>query len=195
MDAQQFFLLQQATTTTVVDQLVIAGLTDDQLRLRPGDGHNSLAWLLWHSARWEDVIINTWIGDRPQVFDTNPRTQDLGVATRHVGTAMTADDVTALSDRIDLAALHAYRAATTAATAGLVGALTATDLDTEITVERLAAAAPDGAYHNPQAAWMDEFWTGHPIAWFLAFLNLHTAEHLLGEALAVRSQLGIPLGL
>jgi len=195
MDALRVFLEQHGTVQGVVDQLVIGGLSDDQLRLRPSEGQNSLAWLLWHSARWEDVTVNTWIGDRSQVFDRDAWQQRLGTATREVGTAMTAGEVAKLSETLDLAALNAYRIATAAATATVVSELTGAELEAEIPVERLARAAADGAYRNPKAAWMDEFWSGHRVSWFLAFLNLHAAEHLLGEALAVRSQLGIPLGL
>ncbi len=44
------------------------GLNEDQLRIRP-NGWNSIAWLLWHMARAEDVVANVLIADRPQVFD------------------------------------------------------------------------------------------------------------------------------
>ena len=80
-------------------------------------------------------------------------------------------------------------------TADSVAALDPAALERIVPIERLAAGQPDGAFHNDQAAWMDDFWSGHPTSWFLAFLNLHAAEHLLGEALVVRSQLGSPLGL
>ena len=46
-----------------------AGLTDAQMRVRPGKGVNSLAWLLWHMARTEDVNVNLVIVDGRQVFD------------------------------------------------------------------------------------------------------------------------------
>jgi hypothetical protein len=61
--------------------------------------------------------------------------------------------------------------------------------------ERLRVATADGAYGNPRAPWLDQFFTGHTRAWHLAFLNVHLTEHLIGEALAVRGQLGFPLGL
>lgn len=46
-----------------------ADLTDGQKRIRPGKSLNSLAWLLWHMARTEDVNVNLVIVDRGQVFD------------------------------------------------------------------------------------------------------------------------------
>ena len=108
---------------------------------------------------------------------------------------MTATQVHDLSAVIDLSALREYRAAIADTTPTAVMALDAAALDDVVADDRLAAGQPDGAYRNEHAAWMDEFWSGHTISWFLAFLNLHAAEHLLGEALAVRGQLGIPIGL
>jgi hypothetical protein len=195
VDAKTFFLEQHAITAGVVDSLVLGGVGDSDLRRRPPGDLNPLAWLVWHAARWEDVIVNTWIGGRDQVFDSEPWGERLGLETRHVGTGMTPSEVAALAERVELEALRAYRAATSAATADVVAALDAADLLATVPADRLGTGARDGAYHNERAAWMDDFWAGHPISWFLAFLNLHAAEHLFGEALTVRSQLGIPLGL
>ena len=52
MNAIQFFLEQYNTLHTMVDELVFAGLSDEQLRQSPGQDQNSLAWLLWHASRW-----------------------------------------------------------------------------------------------------------------------------------------------
>jgi hypothetical protein len=195
VDAKDFFLTQHATLNGLVDQLVVGGVAPSDLRRRPAGGDNSLAWLLWHAARWEDVIVNEWICGQPQVFDTSHWADGLGVATRRVGTGMTPAEVRDLSEAIDVDGLHAYRAATAAATTAAVSRLSDADLGRQVPVERLAAGLPDGAFGNERAIWMDEFWSGHPVSWFLSFLNLHGAEHLFGEALVVRSQIGIPLGL
>ena len=195
MDAQVFFLEQHAMTAVFVDQLVIGGLSDADLRRQSSEDLNPLAWLLWHAARWEDVIVNAWLVQRPQVFDREPWDSRLGVRTRHVGTGMTPSEVGALAGELDLDGLRAYRTATAAATAEAIGERPAAELGEAVPVDRFEVAAADGAFRNERARWMDEFWTGHTVSWFLAFLNLHAAEHLLGEALVVRSRLGIPLGL
>jgi hypothetical protein len=35
-----------------------AGLSDEQMRVRPREDLNSLAWLMWHIARVEDIMVN-----------------------------------------------------------------------------------------------------------------------------------------
>ena len=195
MDARVFFVDQYRITAGVVDQLVLAGVEEAQLRRQPAADQNSLAWLLWHAARWEDVIVHSWVCNQPQVFDRQHWHDKLATGTRHVGTAMTPDEVCDLSERIDLVALRGYRSALAEATISAIAVLDDGSFEEVVGDDRLVVGRPDGAFRNEKAAWMDDFWSGHPVSWFLAFLNLHAAEHLLGEALVVRSQLGLPLGL
>jgi hypothetical protein len=51
-------LLRDAFTRLIehVDDIT-DGLTDDQAAYRPGPNANSIAWLLWHSARVQDVQV------------------------------------------------------------------------------------------------------------------------------------------
>ena len=56
MDAIDFFLLRyHQVHGQLVDDLV-RGLTEAQVRGRPHPGVNTIAWLLWHAARIEDVL-------------------------------------------------------------------------------------------------------------------------------------------
>jgi hypothetical protein len=84
------------------------GLTDDQMRVRPREDLNSLAWLMWHIARAEDIMANLIVNGRDQVFDDGwlPR---LKIERRDFGIGMTKPEVSELSAKIDLAALRDYR--------------------------------------------------------------------------------------
>jgi len=123
------------------------------------------------------VVVNTWVADR------------------HCGTAAPHAGARALSRRLDLDALRAYREAVEEATRAAVGALGASDLDESVPASRLVRSAPDRTYANPGGRWMDEFWAERNRGWFLAFVNTHNAEHLIAEALTVRSLSGFPLGI
>ena len=46
-----------------------AGLTDEQMRVRPREDLNSLAWIMWHIARAEDIMANVIVNGRNQVLD------------------------------------------------------------------------------------------------------------------------------
>jgi len=84
------------------------GLTDDQMRVRPREDLNSLAWLMWHIARAEDIMANIIVNGRDQVFDDSWLSR-LKITRRDFGIGMTKPEVSELSAKIDLAALRDYR--------------------------------------------------------------------------------------
>lgn len=94
MDARDLLLAQHASVHSAQvagGQLadgILGGLSDDQMRVRPGKGLNSLAWLLWHMTRTEDVGVNVVVTDGRQVLDEG-WTERLGIARRDIGTGMT----------------------------------------------------------------------------------------------------------
>jgi len=53
---------------------ILDALTDDQIRSRPDAAVNSIAWLLWHVARGEDVYMNRLLADRSQVLEAESST-------------------------------------------------------------------------------------------------------------------------
>ncbi len=107
MDAIDFFLVRYEQVHRVLTDPAIGRLTESQMRGRPQPGVNSVAWLLWHMARVEDVGVNRFVVDRAQVLDDGWLGR-LGVARRDVGTGMSDAEVDDLSARIDLEALRGY---------------------------------------------------------------------------------------
>jgi DinB superfamily len=45
------------------------GLSEAQLRGRPHSNANTIGWLVWHTARVEDVGVNRFVVDGQQVLD------------------------------------------------------------------------------------------------------------------------------
>ncbi len=84
-----------------------ANVSDAQLRARP-HGQNSIVWLVWHVARAEDIGVNRFAFQRPQVYDEDGWAERIGTGRRDLGTGMTSDDVSALSAAADVAAVRAY---------------------------------------------------------------------------------------
>ncbi|MBM3217836.1 MAG: DinB family protein [Candidatus Rokubacteria bacterium] len=70
----------------------LAGLSDAQLRVRPGKGLNSIVWLLWHMARTEDVAVNLIVAARPQVFD-EAWSRRMNIPHVQMGSGMTEEEV------------------------------------------------------------------------------------------------------
>jgi hypothetical protein len=168
MDAIGFFLTRYGDLHRGLVDGLLSGLPEAQLRGRPHPGVNTIAWLLWHSARIEDVAVNRFLADRPQVLDGG-WLERLGVARRDVGTGMSDAEVDELSARIDLQALRGYWDAVSARTLDLVETLRGSDLDATVPGERVTSVVRTEGAVAPGVEWLTEFWAGgRTRAWILA---------------------------
>ncbi len=195
MDAVQFFLEQYNTVRTTVDELVFASLSEEQLRQSPGQDQNSLAWLLWHASQWEDFVLTLLDTNHPQVLDQEDWLGRLNLSRRDGGTGMTAQECTDFNAQVNITGLRAYWAAVGQRTRQIAQTLRSEELDEAVDESLLGQAFTNGIIGNERARWVEQLCAGRNKAWFLSLVVWHQAEHLLGEALCVRSQAGVALGL
>ena len=199
MDLVTFFLRQHAAVhasdvsgASLVER-VFGGLSDEQMRLRPGPRLNSLVWLLWHMARTEDAAVNPVVAARDQVLDED-WIRRMDVPWRTIGTGMTTDEVTEMSTRADVAAVRAYRSAVGRRTQEVVRALRPEAWDEIVEVPDIRRAAAAGALRD----WVEGAsypWLGWTRAEQLASSALrHNSAHI-GEAVTIRSLAGVGLDI
>ena len=168
MDAIDFFLTRYGDLHGGLVEGLLAKLPEAQLRTRPHPGVNTVAWLVWHSARIEDLALNRFLSDRGQVLDEG-WLERLAVARRDVGTGMTDAEVDGLSARIDLPALKGYWDAVGARTLEVVEILRGSDLEALVPGERVRDAVRADSAVAPGVEWLTEFWAGgRTRAWMLA---------------------------
>jgi DinB superfamily len=201
MEAKDLFLSQHAAVQSLAvggnpvsaAERAFGGLNDAQMRVRPREDLNSLAWIMWHIARAEDVFINALVVGRPQVFD-DAWAKRLGVSRRDFGIGMTSPEVTDLTRVIDLATLREYRDAVGRRTREIVAGFKDSDWGGEIAGPAVQKAAADGAFGS-RADQMVKAFTGRPGTAVLSGIALfHPAGHL-GEAATVRSAGGFGTGI
>src|SRR5215813_15067435 len=116
MDVRDLFLEQHAAVHSAAvggnkmsaAERTFAGLTDAQMRVRPREDLNSLAWLMWHIARAEDIMVNRMLASQAQVFDEAWKKR-LGISRPDFGIGMTSPEVTELTRQIESGALREYR--------------------------------------------------------------------------------------
>ncbi len=171
---------------------LVEPLSEQQMRTLPHESVNSIAWIFWHVARSEDIALNRLASDGSQVFDDESWAIRLNVPHRHFGFAMTMAEVSALSEQIDLAALHAYLDAVCKRTLQVVDALNSTELSLVVSPEYIHKLAYDeGVVDQNAAHYAQIYWHDLTRGNYLMYLGLtHTFVHL-GEAQTVRSLLGI----
>ena len=99
MDAKELFLDQHAVVHSAAvggnkasaAERALGGVSDDQMRVRPREDLNSIAWILWHIARAEDIILNPVLAGRPGPDDA--WVKRLGITRRDFGIGMTSAEV------------------------------------------------------------------------------------------------------
>ena len=131
-------------------QALLADLTEDRFRARP-HAQNSIAWLLWHAARVEDVGVNRFAMDRPQVFDQG-WDHKMGWPRRDVGTGMISDEVDELTRAVSMPAVVAYWDAVGEATLDLVRTHGSEGWDTPVDPVLIKQIVHEEGSFRPEAA-------------------------------------------
>jgi hypothetical protein len=187
MDSLEMFLLDHARVHAAsltdnagglsVAELAVRNLTDEQWRLRP-HGLNSLAWIIWHIARFEDAAVNIMVAGQAQVYHEDGWADRLGVQRVDAGTEMTSADVDDFSRTIDIPAIRDYRNAVGGRTRRFAATLGPEDLDSIPPTGRLERVRAEGVF-IPKAEWVLKIWEGKSAGWFLAWLAAgHSYMHL-----------------
>jgi len=153
----------------------------------PQPGH-SIAWMLWHSARIEDVTMNILLAGGEQVFARQGWAARLQVAARDTGNAMSPEQIEALSRAIDLQALLDYRDAVGRATREIVAQASPAQLKAKVDAARLERVRVEGAVPDAAREILD-YWGGLTGAGLLLMPpTRHNFVHL-NEALRLRQKL------
>ena len=201
MDARDLFLQQHSAVHSAavggnkmsMAERTFGGLTDAQMRVRPREDLNSLAWLMFHISRTEDVFVNTLLVGRPQVFD-DARAKRLGITRRDFGFGMSSAEVGDLTQQVDVAALREYRDAVGQRTREVVDGFKAPDWQGAIEAQAVERAAAGGSLGRAAEAFSKNM-PGRPRAAVLSTIALmHSAGHM-GEAVTVRTAGGFGTGM
>ncbi|MDT5275182.1 MAG: hypothetical protein QOG95_2114 [Mycobacterium sp.] len=162
-DAAARELLRDAFTRLIehVDE-VTDGLTDEQANYRPSPGANSIAWLIWHSARVQDIQLAPIAGvDQVWTRDGWVDRFGLDLPRNDTGYGHGPDEVAKVQASADL--LAGYYHAVHKLTLEFVAGVTAEDLgrivdpgwDPPVTASsRLVSIIDDCAQHLGQAAYV-----------------------------------------
>jgi hypothetical protein len=106
MDAQQFFVMTHEQVHNMIQARLLDRLDEKQIRTQPRPGVNSVAWLVWHMARLEDIAVSRFVVDYPQLLSQGR--WDLGVARQDSGFGMTDEEVADFSETVNVPVLLDY---------------------------------------------------------------------------------------
>lgn len=169
------------------DELFV-DLPEPHARQAPPGGEHSIAWLLWHSARCEDITLNLLVAGSPQVLLQEGWLERLNVGARDTGNVMDPAQMAAFNAAIDLPALRAYRLAVGRRTREIAARLEPGELRRKVQPARIQRVLEEGAVLA--AAWgIAEYWSKRTVAGLLLMpATRHNLIHLQ-EAFQVKRKL------
>ena len=168
---------------------ILQGVSKDQMRLIPRNGEHSIAWIVWHMTRCEDVTMNLLAAGSPQVLFQEGWLKRLEINSQDTGNAMDAAELADFSAAIELEALLAYRLAVGRRTREIVKQLPEEQLNRKVDPSRLDRIRAEGAVLNTAHGLLD-YWSGLTIAGLLLMLpTRHNFVHW-NEALRIKPKLG-----
>jgi hypothetical protein len=194
--AIQMFLSQHAmlhsakmaqTEPWSFEDQVFSHMPEEQIRRIPQGCDHSVAWLIWHIARCEDITMNLLVAGSPQILHRDNWLKQIKITVRDTGNAMDNEGVAQLSNAIDIEALRAYRLAVGRRTREIVKQLEPEELKQKVEPSRLQRVMDEGAVVEAAIGIVD-YWGKRTIAGLLLMpATRHNLVHL-NEALQLKNR-------
>ena len=164
------------------------GLDETAARQVPPRMEHSIAWIIFHLARIEDVTMNLLLAGNLQVFLAENWMGRLGISIRHTANRMDEQAVSDFSAQVDVAALRAYRLAVGQRTREIISQVAPDALSQKVQAERLQRLLDEGALIEAAHGLLD-YWGGLTGAGLLLMPpTRHNFVHL-NEALRIKNKL------
>ena len=193
-EAIQLFLSQHAmlhsakmtgTKTWSFEDEIFTDMLEEQIRRIPQGMEHSVAWLIWHIARCEDITMNLLVAGNPQILNRDDWLEKMKIPTCDTGNAMDETGVANFSNAIDIEALRAYRLAVGSRTREIVKQLQPGELKQKVDPSRLQKVMDEGAVVE-EARGIVDYWGKRNIAELLLMpATRHNLIHL-NEALQLK---------
>ncbi len=164
---------------------VLDNMAEEQIRRVPQNCEHSVAWLIWHIARCEDVTMNLLVAGSPQVLNQDGWFDRIKTPICHTGNEMDEAGIAEFSATVDIEALRAYRVAVGHRTREIVEQLGPEDLLQKVDPARLQRVWDEKAVVEAASGIVD-YWGKRNVAGLL--LMPATRHHIihLNEALKLK---------
>jgi hypothetical protein len=167
---------------------VLDGLEEAKFRCIPAKEEHSIAWILWHLARIEDVAMNMLVAGSPQVFASGNWLERMGFNSSGTGNELDKAGIILLSETIKMDELQAYRNAVGRRTRIIVNDLKLGDFKEKVDPKRLEKLHVEDVIVK-STLWLSDYWSKKTIAGLLLMPpTRHNFVHL-NEAARIRQKL------
>lgn len=163
-------------------------MTGQEVRQIPAGGEHSIAWILFHLTRIEDIVMNMLIAGTEQVFTRGGWAQKMNVSVLHSANKMDDASVADLSANIDLPCLREYRLAVARRTRQIVKKLQASDFKRKVDPSRIEKILQQGAV-TPEAMEVTNYWSKKTLAGLLLMPPTRHGILHLNEAMRIKQKI------
>jgi len=168
---------------------LLDGLTEEMIRTIPPKGEHSIAWILFHIARIEDITMNMLVAGTPQQYMHNNWANKLKSPIDHSANKMDDVSVAILSSKLDISALREYRLSVGKRTRGIVRKIQPEEFKQKVDPGRLGKILKEGAVIEA-AMEIVNYWGNRTIAGLILMPpTRHNFLHL-NEAIRIKQQVG-----
>ena len=195
-EAIEQFLSQHASLHTArmagsepwsFEDQVLDDIDEQRFRRVPENCEHSIAWIMWHLARCEDVTMTLLVAGSPQVLSQDDWLVRTRSPIRHTGNEMDVPEIVDFSAALDLEALRGYRMAVGRRTREIVQQLAPQDLKRKVDPARVQQIWDQGAVIEA-AGYIVEYWSKRDVKGLLLMpASRHIIVHL-NEALKLKKR-------
>jgi hypothetical protein len=183
-DAIETFLSQHVTLHSArvaetgpwsFEDAVLDDMTEEQIRRVPRNCEHSVAWIIRHIARCEDITMNLLVAGSPQVLNQGDWLERTKSPIRHTGNEMDELGIADFSTAVDIEPLRAYRVAVGRRTREIVQQLGPEDMKRKVDPARLQRVWDEGAVVE-EASGIVDCWGKRNVA---GLLLMPASRHLI----------------
>lgn len=163
-------------------------MTEQEVRQIPAGYEHSIAWILLHLTRIEDIVMNMLIAGTEQVFTHGNWAKKLNVSVLHSANKMNDASVAELSANIDIHCLYEYRLTVARRTRQIAKRLLAADFKKMVDPSRIEKILREGAV-TPEAMEVTNYWSKKTIAGLLLMPPTRHCILHLNEAMRIKEKI------
>lgn len=154
------------TEKNEVDYL-LNDLVPGEYSIMPTSKDETIAWVLWHIARIEDLTMGILVADGNQLLNDEWKRR-LNVSISDTGNALSDDEIMELSRQLNIKELISYRNAVGQRTRDIVRSLSANEMKRTVFLHGLESVMHAGGVTSDEnSLWLLDFWGKKDVAGLL----------------------------
>lgn len=158
--------------------ILLSDLAPHEYCIMPTTKDETIAWVLWHIARIEDLTMGILVAGSKQLFDSEWQKQ-INAPITDTGNALSDDEIMELSGQLDIERLIAYRNTVGQRTCDIVKSLSADDMKRKVSLQGLEAVKEAGGVTDQEGSlYLLDFWGKKDVA---GLLLMPPTRHVIGH--------------